>query len=78
MMEIEETSGRLMRRRIRLGELNLHIDYKKSTKNKQTDALYRLETLRNTVIQLDEEITCLLMSEYNEEEDIAPKALDWH
>ena len=63
LMEIAEPAGRLMRWRLRLGEFDFRIEYKKGLKNTQADALSRLRTLGETTVPLEEEIPCFTMSE---------------
>ena len=52
LLTIRETSGRLMRWRLRLGEFDYEVRYKKGLLNTQTDALSRLSTLGETELEL--------------------------
>ena len=59
-MEITDPSGRLMRWRLRLGEFDFDVKYKKGKLNTQADALFRLFTSGETTVPVDEEIPCFL------------------
>ena len=61
LLTITEPSGRLMRWRLRLSEIDFQILYKKGKLNTQADALSRLTTLRETTSDLDEDIPCFLI-----------------
>ena len=67
LMEIAEPSGRLMRWRLRLGDFDFRIEYKKGNKNTQADALSRLKTLGETVVPIDEDIPCFPSTTPDEE-----------
>ncbi|CDF33203.1 unnamed protein product [Chondrus crispus] len=60
LMEITDPSGRLMRWRLRLGEFDFDVKYKKGKLNTQADALSRLFTSGETTVPVDEEIPCFL------------------
>ena len=60
LMEINDPSGRLMRWRLRLGEFDFEVKYKKGNLNAQADALSRLPTSGETTVSVDEEIPCFL------------------
>ena len=60
LMEITDASGRLMRWRLRLGEFDFTVKYKKGLLNTQADALSRLPSTGSTTAPLDEEIPCFL------------------
>lgn len=58
-MEIKEPSDRLMRWRLRLEEFDIDVRYRNEFLNIQADALFRLRTLDETVVPIEEVISCL-------------------
>ena len=60
LLEISDPSGRLMRWKLRLGEFDFQVKYKKGKLNTQADALSRLPTTGVTTVDFDEEIPCFL------------------
>lgn len=60
-MEVEKPSGRLMRWRLRLGEFEFDVRYKKGHLNAQADVLSRLRTSGEKEVPVDKGIFCLYL-----------------
>lgn len=68
VLKMQETSGHLMRGRLRLAECNFDVMCKKGTSKMQADALLRLRILAETIPDDEDDITTFLISDVSQSE----------